>query len=123
MSRTTKGSKSASEFLQGIKYISDELDVINKPVDDDDLVIHALNGLISEYKEVYAALRTRENSIAFAELHDLLVDYENVLQRDDESAPVPTAHAAYIGKHAPSKRGYAPNHDTYSLPNRSVSPG
>ena len=107
LSRTTKGSKSVSEYLQGIKSISDELAVINKPVDDDDLVIHALNGLGSEYKEVSAALRTCENPIAFAELHDLLVDYENVLQRDDESAPVLTAHAAYRGKHAAPKRGYA----------------
>jgi len=44
---------------------------MNNPVDDDDLVIHALNGLGYEYKEVSSALCTLE-------LQDLLVDYENV---------------------------------------------
>lgn len=68
------------------------------------LVIDALNELGYEYKEM--ALGTRENSIAFSELHDILVDYEETfLQCDEESAPVSTTHAAYRGKAAPFKYG------------------
>jgi len=85
LTRSSKGSKSVSEYLQSIKIISDELAIINKLVDDDDLVIHALNCFGSEFKEVSATLKTRENAIAFDELHDLLVDYEKFLQRDQES--------------------------------------
>ncbi|MCI25009.1 hypothetical protein A2U01_0046197, partial [Trifolium medium] len=66
----------------------------------------ALNGLGSEFKEVAAALRTREKAIAFDELHDLLVDYETFLQRDHEPAIIPTAHVAYRGQiHKVTKNG------------------
>ncbi|GAU12602.1 hypothetical protein TSUD_132120 [Trifolium subterraneum] len=123
LTRTTKGSKSVSEYLQGIKSISDELAVINTPLDDVDLVIHALNGLGSEFKEVSAALRTRENPIGFAELHDMLVDYENFLQRDSEPTLISTAHVAYRGKTGPHKKSYTYHRGTSSSNHRSTSPG
>ena len=121
LTRSSKGSKSVSEYLQGIKMISDELAIINKPIDDDDLVIHALNGLGSEFKEVSAALRTRENAIAFDELHDLLVDHETFLQRDQESTIIPTAQMAYRGKPHYQKRGPVNNRsDSQGQPNRPI---
>jgi len=83
LSRSTKGSKSISEYLHGIKALSDELAIINSPLDDVDLVIHTLNGLGNEYREVTAAIRTRENPIGFDDLHDLLSDFENYLKRDE----------------------------------------
>jgi len=80
LTRSFKGSKSFYEYPQGIKIIYDELGIINKlVVDDDDLVIHALNGFGSEFKEVSEALRTHENFVAFDEPHDLSVDYETFL--------------------------------------------
>ncbi|CAJ2633340.1 unnamed protein product [Trifolium pratense] len=118
LTRTSKGAKSVSKYLQGIKAISDELAIINKPIDDDDLVIHALNGLGSEFKEVAAALRTRENAIAFDELHDLLVDYETFLQRDQEPEIIPTAHVTYRGKPKYHKKGSFHNHVNHSVNNR-----
>jgi len=73
-------------YLQGIKAISDELSIIYNPLDNTDLVIHTLNGLSSEYKEISAALRSRETPIEFAELHEKLMDFETLMQRDN---PVP----------------------------------
>jgi len=122
LSRTTKGSKSVSEYLQGIKSISDELAVINKPVDDDDLVIHALSGIGSEYKEVSAALRTRENPIAFAELHDLLVDYENFCNVM-MNLLLFLLHMLHTEVNMLLPNVAMHKHCTYSSPNRSVSPG
>ncbi|KAH1159843.1 hypothetical protein GYH30_031544 [Glycine max] len=78
-----KGSKPIYEYLNGIKSISDELVVISSPLKDVDLVIHTLNGLDAEYREVTATLRTQENPISFDELHDLLADFENYLKRDE----------------------------------------
>lgn len=75
LSRSTKGSKSISEYLYGIKALVDELAIINSPLDDVDLVIHTLNGRGSEYCEVTAALRIRESPIGFDDLHDLLSDF------------------------------------------------
>lgn len=121
LTRYNKGSKSVTEYLHGIKALSDELAVINSPLDDIDLVIHSLNGLGPEYKEISAALRARENPIGFEELHDLLQDYETHLTRDDVTPPVTSAHAAYKGKPNFSKRGYPPNKSNYSS-NNNQSP-
>ena len=79
LSRSVKGSKPVVEFLQGIKTIADELAVINSTVDDIDFVIHTLNGHGSDFKEVAAALCTRETPMSFDELHDILIDFEAYL--------------------------------------------
>lgn len=63
--------------------MADELAIINSPLDDDDLVIHTMNDLGAEYKEVAASIRTREKSVSFEELHDLLTDFESYLHRDE----------------------------------------
>lgn len=61
-----------TEYLLGIKSLTDEVAIINPPIDDIYLVIHTLNGLGVEYNEVSTALRTRENPIGFEELRDIL---------------------------------------------------
>lgn len=122
LSRSTKGSKSISEYLHGIKALSDELAIINSPVDDMDLVIHTLNGLGNEYREVAAALRTRETSIGFDDLHDLLSDFEGYLKRHEtlqETTHIATANVAHKGKQSYQRNG-KPDH--YQTMPRSTSP-
>ncbi|CAL8993827.1 unnamed protein product, partial [Prunus brigantina] len=68
-----RDSKSVMKFLQSIKALADELALIDSPIFDDDLVIHILNGLGSDFKEIAAAIRARETPISFEELHDKLV--------------------------------------------------
>ena len=48
-----------AEYLQLIKAISDELAIIDAPFSEDDIIIHALNGLGPEFKEIAAAVRAR----------------------------------------------------------------
>ncbi|RZB91879.1 Glutaminyl-peptide cyclotransferase [Glycine soja] len=66
-------SRSKTDYLHGIKSLTDELAITNDPLDDVDLVIHTLNGLSAEYKEVSTALHTHEKPIDFEELHDLFL--------------------------------------------------
>lgn len=123
LSRFTKGSQSISEYLHGIKALSDELAIINSPVDDVDLVIHTLNGLGAEYHEVIASLRTRENPIGFDDLHDLLSDFESYLKRDtpvQETPLIATANTAHKGKQFYNKTPKQYHNNTMS---RSTSPG
>jgi hypothetical protein len=123
LSRFSKGTQSITQYLQGIKALSDELAVINSRLDDIDLVIHTLNGLGSEYKEISAALHARENPIGFEELHDLLQDYETHLMRETAAPPVTSAHVAYRGKPTYPKRGPPPNRSpAYSSGQQSSSP-
>uniref|UniRef100_A0A0R0IXV2 RRM domain-containing protein n=1 Tax=Glycine max TaxID=3847 RepID=A0A0R0IXV2_SOYBN len=119
----TKGSLSMTDYLHGIKSLTDELTIINAPLDDVDLVIHTLNGLGVEYKEVSVALHTREKPIDFEELHDLLSDFESYLKRDGNNnytSFVAIAHASHKGKQPYHKKSYNPNHGSSS--NRSTSP-
>jgi len=113
------------EYLHGIKALSDELAIINSPLNDDDIVIHTLNGLDTEYHEIIAALRARENPIGFDDLHDVLSDFENYLKRDEMPQDTPiiaTTHAAHRGKpfNNKSNKMQAPYH---SSNNKSISPG
>jgi predicted protein tyrosine phosphatase len=73
-------------YLQGIKAISDELSIIDHPLDETDLVIHTLNGLSVEYREISAALRSRESPVIFAELHEKLMDFETIHHQADPPA-------------------------------------
>ncbi|KAI5350374.1 hypothetical protein L3X38_003265 [Prunus dulcis] len=61
---------------------------INEVVDDD-LVIHILNGVGPEFKELTAVVRAHESSISFEELQDKLVEYEAALQREDTHTGLP----------------------------------
>lgn len=65
-----KGTQSMDSHLQGIKSIIDELSIIDNPLDSTDLVIHTLNGLATEYREIFTALRSIESPIEFVELYE-----------------------------------------------------
>jgi len=72
-------------YLQGIKAVTDELSIIDHPLDETDLVIHTLNSLNNEYREISAALRIRETPIVFAELHEKLMDFETIHNHVDQT--------------------------------------
>lgn len=52
--------------------IADTLAAVSAPLDDEDLVLHTLNGLPASYNAFKTAIRTRSDSISLAELQDLL---------------------------------------------------
>lgn len=53
-----KGNHSITEYIQKIKHLSDILAAVSCPVDDEDLIIHTLNGLPSEYGPFKTSIRT-----------------------------------------------------------------
>ncbi|KAL7238349.1 hypothetical protein ACSBR2_004448 [Camellia fascicularis] len=83
-----RDSKPISKYLQTLKAISDELALIDAPLPDDDLVIHILNGVGVEFKDLTADICARENPISFEDLYDKVVDYEAYLkQQENHSEP------------------------------------
>ncbi|RVW11968.1 Retrovirus-related Pol polyprotein from transposon RE1 [Vitis vinifera] len=56
--------------MQAIKNRADELALLGKPVDDEDLIDRVLEGLSDEYKSV---INARDTSISFVELHEKLL--------------------------------------------------
>lgn len=69
-----------------IKIATDELALLNHPIENDDLVLYIVNGLSQRLKDIFAAIRTRTNSITFEELHEQLVEHEFYLLRMDSSS-------------------------------------
>ena len=70
---------------------------------DAEIVAHTLNGLSNDYKELKAAVRTRETTMTFEELHDKLLDHETCLNREDGKTTTPTVTAQY-NQHRPDNK-------------------
>jgi len=93
-----KGSTTVAAYMQTIRSISDELSLIGHPVDDIDLVIHALNGLDPSFREFTASIRTRDSPIPFDALYVKLIDYEMYVKRDELMNPHTPVTANYANR-------------------------
>ncbi|RZS14822.1 hypothetical protein BHM03_00046560 [Ensete ventricosum] len=65
--------------------IIDDLVLIGHNLSDDEIIVHILSGLGTEYKELTVAIRARDLSLLFEELYDKLIDYETYLKREDRA--------------------------------------
>lgn len=109
-----RGNRSISDYLHAVKALANEIAIIDHPISDDDLTLYVLNGLGSEFREIAASIRAREKSLAFEELHDLLVGYENYLRRLESATQQLVATANYTTKKPGSSGGQQRN---FSNPN------
>jgi hypothetical protein len=76
-----RGNLPITDYLHTVKALVDEIAIIDHPILDDDLTLYVLNGLGPDFQEIAAPIRAREKSLAFEELHDLLVGHEAYLRR------------------------------------------
>ncbi|PNX82985.1 hypothetical protein L195_g039022 [Trifolium pratense] len=94
--RCTKGEKSITDYLFYVKSLADELTVIDRKISDDDLTLYVLNGLGSEYRDIAASIRTREQPFSFEELHSHLLAHDEYIHRESQvEIQVPTANLAH----------------------------
>ncbi|EOY27328.1 Uncharacterized protein TCM_029197 [Theobroma cacao] len=87
LTNTRRDGRFVAKYLQIMKGIVDQLAFVGAAVEDDDLVLHILNGLAlhSTYKDLAAATRAPETSIAFEELHNKLVEFEQQVRKEESS--------------------------------------
>ncbi|RWW86838.1 hypothetical protein BHE74_00004371 [Ensete ventricosum] len=71
-------------YLYNIKVIIDDLALIDYSLSDKEVLIHTLNGLRVEFKELRAAIQARDSPMSLEELHDKLTDYEIYLKREEK---------------------------------------
>lgn len=69
------------EYLHVVKGFSNEIALIDHPIFDDNLTLYILNRLGLKFREIVAPIRAREKSLAFEELHDLIVGHESYFLR------------------------------------------
>ncbi|RHN41157.1 putative RNA-directed DNA polymerase [Medicago truncatula] len=119
LSSISKGNSAVSTYLQSIRNIADELALIAHPIDDLEMVIHALNSLGPTFREFTTSIRTRDSPIPFNELYDKLVDFEMCQQREERlstNTPVTANHVQR--RHHANGRGrpsYQPNTENPSF--------
>ena len=80
--------------------------MIGHDMSDGEIVVHTLNGLTADYKEIKAALRARESPISFEELVEKLLDYETSLKHLDSTKEELSITAQYSQKQHNKKGRY-----------------
>ena len=93
-----RGNRPILEYLHAVKGLADEIALIDHPISDDDITLYVLNGLGPEFREIAAPIRAREKSLAFEELHDLLIGHENYLRRMEAATQQLVAAANFISR-------------------------
>ncbi|RVW64180.1 Retrovirus-related Pol polyprotein from transposon RE2 [Vitis vinifera] len=78
--------------------LADEIALIDHPISDDDITLYVLNGLGPEFREIATPIRAREKSLAFEELHDLLIGHENYLRRMEAATQQLVAAANFTSR-------------------------
>ncbi|KAH7568388.1 hypothetical protein JRO89_XS07G0285400 [Xanthoceras sorbifolium] len=115
LKRTSKGSRRISEYIEFIKSQADELAVLGKPLDDEDLIENILDGLDDDYQPLVDEINGHDTMISFDELHEKLITKKLMLnQFRSSSASLPTT----TNPAAPLIR---PWRSSYSSPTSSVA--
>ena len=58
--KMSRGTSSVTNYLRSIKSVANELALIGAPLDNLNLVMHTLNGIGSDYKEITVAIRVKD---------------------------------------------------------------
>lgn len=70
-------TQSITEYMQSIKACTDQLALLGKPIDSEDIIEKVLKGLDYEvFKPIIDAVNARDTPILFEELHEKLINLE-----------------------------------------------
>ncbi|XP_010545858.1 PREDICTED: uncharacterized protein LOC104818098, partial [Tarenaya hassleriana] len=98
--RFTKGTKSIDEYMHFYKVKADELSLLGKPLDHEDLLDFILVGLGDDFKPVKDVVHAKDSPMSFIELHEKLLNHEadiSALQSVTSDFPV----TATVAQHKP----------------------
>jgi len=97
LQNTTKGERSVSDYIEAIQEIVDQLAVVGQPIADEDLVLHMLHGLPSEYDAFATSIRVQCDAITAEDLHSLVLSEEVTVNERVRSVTQPdySPHALY----------------------------
>jgi len=98
LQNTTKGERSVSDYLQAIQEIVDQLAAAGQPIVGEDLVLHMLRGLLSEYEDFATSIRVRSDAITAEDLHSLILSEEVTVNERVRSVTQPDSspHVLYV---------------------------
>ncbi|KAK9065203.1 hypothetical protein SSX86_016586 [Deinandra increscens subsp. villosa] len=114
LKNTTKlPTQTVSDYMWKIKNITDELALLGKKMDNEDIIDVILDGLdSSQYKPILDAVHARDTTISFNELHEKLITHELCL----------TQQTAITGVHQPASVFHVQQQNCQGHSNRNWSP-
>ncbi|GAB2252368.1 hypothetical protein Droror1_Dr00005215 [Drosera rotundifolia] len=125
-----RGTRSMTDYMSHVRSLAEELVLIGSLVPAPHLILHTLNGVGPEYRDIVAAVCARDSTISFEELRDKLVENESFPKRDEQRS-VGTS-LAYPARFNPTRQGQGhrnPHHlsnnnnGSYHLFESSGAPG
>jgi hypothetical protein len=84
-----QGSKSYAEYLKIAKTWANQLAIIGKPTDDEDLISFIISGLNPNFNSFVTSygLATRDNPLSFVDFQDELLSHEMLLNQQQPDTP------------------------------------
>ncbi|XP_022150845.1 uncharacterized protein LOC111018892 [Momordica charantia] len=76
-----KTEESIDAYVKRIKEIKDKFANVSITINDEYLLIYALNGLSTEYNTLSTSMRTRAQSVSFEELHVFMKSEESAIEK------------------------------------------
>ena len=92
-----KKNESINIYMQKIKECKDKLEVVGVFIEAKEMLYIILDGLPTEFYPFCSAMRTRNDSISFEELHVLMLGEEKSLNKNTESSK-DSLHLAMMGQ-------------------------
>ncbi|XP_020699913.1 uncharacterized protein LOC110112148 [Dendrobium catenatum] len=84
----TMGSSMMAQYLTEIKKLVDQIASAGSTVDNEDIILHILNGLPSTYQSFKTSIRTMLHPISLDTLYALLISEEIHVQNDTSRIPM-----------------------------------
>ncbi|KAH9619915.1 hypothetical protein KSS87_011603 [Heliosperma pusillum] len=88
----TKNTQPISDYMQAIKACTDQLAIMGKPMDQEDIISKTLKGLdYDTFKPIIDAIMARDEPITFEALHEKLINFELTHTQTTQPAPFPAS--------------------------------
>ncbi|KAF4384398.1 hypothetical protein F8388_004631 [Cannabis sativa] len=81
LSTIQKGNLSISDYLDKVKILADSLSVAGTPMEENDLIMHLLNGLGPEFDPVVVHVTSLVDDLSLESIQSLLLTNESRLER------------------------------------------
>ncbi|PON83159.1 Copia-like polyprotein/retrotransposon [Trema orientale] len=95
-----KGNLSMADYLAKLENLADQCAIAGYLIEDEDLVMHALAGLDSEYDSIVCIITTRhtDEKLALKEVYSLLLNQEARIQQHHAAMVINNPSANYSAK-------------------------
>nr|ADN33871.1 retrotransposon protein [Cucumis melo subsp. melo] len=112
---------SIDQYTSRIKALVDKLAVASVSLEDEEILVHTLNGLPAAFNTFHTSIRTRSGNISLEELHTLLISEETTMAKTPAIEAIPTAMAAFHPTQHHDNRGRGRRFHSTGNPNFNSS--